>query len=62
LAQARRKFFDPARINKAPIAIEAVEHIDAMFAIEREINGALPEERRRVRAVCSRPLVCALET
>src|SRR5712692_9797478 len=36
-AHARRKFFDLARINKAPIAIEAVERIDALFAIEREI-------------------------
>ena len=38
-AHARRKFFDLARLNKAPIAIEAVERIDALFAIEREING-----------------------
>ena len=35
--------------------------IDALFAIEREINGALPEERIRVRAERSRPLVTALE-
>jgi transposase len=34
-AHARRKFFDIARINKAPIAIEAVKRIDALFAIER---------------------------
>ena len=45
-AHARRKFFDLAGINKAPIAIEAVERIDALFAIEREINGKPPHERR----------------
>ena len=45
-AHARRKFFDLARLNKAPIAIEAVERIDALFAIEREINGAPPQDRR----------------
>jgi Transposase IS66 family len=39
-AHARRKFFDLARLNKAPIAIEAIERIDALFAIERDINGA----------------------
>ena len=61
-AHARRKFFDLARINKAPIAIEAVERIDALFAIEREINGAAPHERKRVRNERSRPLVAALET
>src|SRR5579864_1113975 len=48
-AHARRKFFDLARLNQAPIAIEAVERIDALFAIEREINGATPQERVRVR-------------
>jgi transposase len=47
-AHARRKFFDLARLSKAPIAIEAVERIDALFAIEREINGAAPQERVRV--------------
>jgi transposase len=61
-AHARRKFFDLARINKAPIAIEAIERIDALFAIEREINGASPQERKRVRNERSRPLVAALET
>src|SRR3984957_13010843 len=60
-AHARRKFFDLARINKAPIAIEAIERIDALFAIEREINGWPPHERRRVRNERSRPLVAALE-
>jgi transposase len=59
-SHARRKFFDLARINKAPIAIEAVARIDALFAIEREINGSPPQERRRVRQERSRPQVEAL--
>ncbi len=61
-AHARRNFFDLARLAKAPIAIEAVERIDALFAIEREINGLPPQERVRVRTECSRPLAVALET
>jgi transposase len=60
-AHARRKFFDLARLNKAPIAIEAVERIDALFAIEREINGVLPNERHAVRAERSRPLAIELD-
>jgi transposase len=60
-AHARRKFFDLARLNKAPIAIEAVERIDTLFAIEREINGLPAQERLRVRNERSRPLVVALE-
>jgi transposase len=61
-AHGRRKFFDLARINKAPIAIEAVERIDAMFTIEREINGMTPQERVRARHERSRPLVIDLES
>jgi transposase len=61
-AHARRKFFDLARINKAPIAIEAVERIDVLFAIEREINGMTPQERVRVRNERSWPLVIELES
>ena len=40
-AHARRKFFDLARLSKAPIATEAVKRIDGLFAIEREINGLM---------------------
>ena len=61
-AHARRKFFDLARLNQAPIAIEAVKRIDALFAIEREINGLNPAQRLAVRNERSRPLVIALET
>ena len=61
-AHARRKFFDIARLTKAPIALEAVRRIDALFAIEREINGRPPAERRSVRQERSRPQVEALET
>jgi transposase len=60
-AHARRKFFDLARLNKAPIAIEAVARIDVLFAIEREINGLPAPERQRVRQERSRPRVEALE-
>src|SRR5215475_161076 len=60
-AHARRKFFDLARLDKAPIAVAAVERIDALFAIEREINGMPPQERVHERNRRSRPLVAALE-
>jgi len=61
-AHGRRKFFDLARLNKAPIAEDAVARIDALFAIEREINGLTPEQRVDVRHERSRPLVISLET
>src|SRR6185312_8955889 len=45
-AHARRKFFDLARLNKVPIAIEAVRRIDLLFAIERELNGKPSTQRQ----------------
>ncbi len=61
-AHGRRKFFELADLQKAPIAIEAVRRIDELFAIEREINGKPPDVRRAVRQERSKPLVTALET
>lgn len=60
-AHGRRKFFDLARLSKAPIAAEAVKRIDVLFAIEREINGLTAQERLRVRQERSRPLIVELE-
>jgi transposase len=59
-AHARRKFFEIARLKKAPIATEAVAQIDELFAIEREINGLAADQRKAVRNERSRPLVEAL--
>jgi len=60
-AHGRRKFFDLARLSKAPIAAEAVKRVDVLFAIEREINGLTAQERLRVRRERSRPLIVELE-
>jgi transposase len=64
-AHARRKFFDLALINKALLATEAIERINALFrdrARDQQINGASPQERKRVCNEGSRPLVASLET
>ena len=59
---ARRKAAGKKEIPLSPIAIEVVRRIDALFAIERSINGKSPEERLAVRRTVSRPLVDALMT
>jgi hypothetical protein len=59
---ARRKAVGKKEIPLSPIAIEVVRRIDALFAIERSINGKSPEERLEVRRVESRPLVDKLKT
>lgn len=61
-AHGRRKFYDLADLQKAPLSIEAVRRIDELFAIEREINGKPPDERIAVRRERSRPLVDDLKS
>ena len=54
---ARRKAAGKKEIPLSPIAIEIVRRIDALFAIERSINGKSAEERLSTRHTLSRPLV-----
>src|SRR6516165_349535 len=54
---ARRKAAGKQEIPLSPIAIEVVRRIDALFEIERSINGRSAEERLEVRQKLSRPLV-----
>ena len=71
-SHGRRKFFELADIAAnarrgsdaspiSPIALEAVRRIDAVFDIEREINGLSAEDRRAARRARSASLVAALE-
>ncbi len=73
-AHARRKFFvladvmgsarraaqgkSPAVLS--PICLEAMQRIDALFDIERDINGHSPEDRRTTRQASSAALVADL--
>src|SRR6266436_5890226 len=58
---AGASFFVLADLRQVPLAIEAVRRIDEIFAVEREINGATPEQRHAVRQERIKPLVAALE-
>ena len=71
-AHARRKFFEladlatnrkrgKAAVAASPLAFEAVRRIDALFEIEREINGQCADKRLAVRRERSAPLVEDLE-
>jgi hypothetical protein len=70
-AHGRRKLFELADVAAkargtlaviAPLAFEAVKRIDAIFDIEREINGRAIAERLAVRRAQVAPLVAELET
>jgi hypothetical protein len=60
-AHARRKFYDIQVAHKSAVAAEALERIGALYAIEKEIYGRSPEERRAVRNERSRPLLESLK-
>jgi transposase len=60
-SHGRRKFFELADLRKSPLAVEAVRRIDAIFAIEREINGLAAEQRLAVRQKRVTPLVDELK-
>ena len=61
-AHGRRKFFELAELARAPLAIEAVRRIDAIFDIERGINGLPPSQRLAVRHERVAPLIASLES
>ncbi len=70
-AHARRNFFELADIARAardrkvvisPIALEAVKRIDAIFDLERAINGKSEDERLSARQETIRPLIDDLHT
>ncbi len=72
-AHSRRQFFELVDVAHqlkrkkgrtpliSPLAKEALEQIDQIFAIEREINGQSADTRLQVRQERVAPLVCGFE-
>jgi transposase len=60
-AHGRRELFKLANVARAPLAAEAVRRIDAIFDVERTINGLPTEQRLAVRKQYVAPLVADLE-
>src|SRR5471030_1093826 len=58
---ARRKAQGKKPPVISPLALEAVRRIDALFEIERSINGQSADRRKAVRQELSAPLVADLE-
>jgi transposase len=59
-AHVRRKFYDLLEAHRSPIAGEAIERIGQLYAIEEQIRGRPPDQRRAVRQTRSRPLLVSL--
>ncbi len=60
-AHVRRRFYELAVAGPAPIAVEALERIKALYAVEAEVRGLDADARRAARRDQSRPLTLALE-
>ena len=59
-AHVRRKFYDLEQAHASPIATEVIQRIGQLYAIEREIRGRSPDERRQVRQARARPVLASL--
>jgi transposase len=59
-AHVRRKFFDLEQAHGSPVAKEALTRIAELYAIEKDMRGRSPGERREVRRTRSRPLLEAM--
>ena len=59
-AHVRRKFHDVHAANGSPVAGEALQRIGELYAIEADIRGKPPDERRRVRQARAGPPIDAL--
>ena len=60
-AHVRRKFFELHQGHQSPLAKEALERIAQLYAVEKEIRGRSPDERKDIRQTRSRPLLEALQ-
>ena len=56
MAHCRRPFFDLHASTGSPLALEALQRIAALYAIEATIRGQSPEARLAVRQAQSAPL------
>ena len=61
VGSAHRKSQGTTPVPISPLALEMVRRIDALFEIERSINGKSADERLAVRQRLSAPLVADLE-
>jgi transposase len=61
MAHARRKVHDLHVRTATPTTTEALRRIGQLYAIEAQIRGQPPEERRRIRQQQARPLLDDLE-
>src|ERR671916_609228 len=61
-AHCRRRFYEIHQATGSPLAEEVLRRIGELYAIEAEIRGRPPDERRTTRQERSKPIVDALHS
>jgi transposase len=59
-AHVRRRFYELAQAHHSPLAQEALQRIEALYAIEGEIRGQPPDVRQSVRQARAGPVLDGL--
>ena len=59
-AHVRRKFYDIMQSTGSAIATEAIERIAMLYAVEKDIRGKPPDDRKAVRQARAGPLLAEL--
>ena len=62
MVHCRRRFYEIHQAIGSPLAEEALRRIGELYAIEAEIRGRPPDERRAIRQERSQPIVDALHS
>jgi len=60
-SHVRRRFYERFVADASPIAAEALQRIALLYAVEKDIRGRNPDQRRAARQERSRPVVAELE-
>ena len=60
MAHARRKFFDLHQANQSTLAEQALEYINQLYRVEREVKDLPPDKRHAIRHEQARPIADAL--
>jgi transposase len=60
-AHVRRKFYELEQAHRSPTAREALGRIAALYAIEQDIRGRPPDERRAQRQARAAPLLADMK-
>ena len=56
----RRRFFELAKAGASPVATDVLARVAQLYAVEQDVRGRAPNERRAERRERSRPLVAEL--